>query len=196
MKIYNFFGKIGSRIKNRSLKGFVKNLWIPLVIIVCVIFADLLTKTIVENNLTLGQSVVLIPKFLSITYVLNEGAAFSMLEGKRWFLIAVTTVAVLILLLYLIYDCDKLTVLMKTAIALLIGGAIGNMVDRLAIGAVRDFIEFIYFGLDLPLLGESFAIFNLADSAVTIGTVLLIIGVIIGHHKKEKQDDKETALEE
>src|SRR5690606_31993135 len=97
-------------------------------------------------------------------YVLNEGAAFSMLEGKRWFLIAVTTVAVLILLLYLIYDCDKLTVLMKTAIALLIGGAIGNMVDRLAIGAVRDFIEFIYFGLDLPLLGESFAIFNLADS--------------------------------
>ena len=77
MKIYDFFGKIGSRIKNRSLKDFVKNLWVPLVIIACIIFADLLTKSIVENNLTLGQSVVLIPKFLSITYVLNEGAAFS-----------------------------------------------------------------------------------------------------------------------
>lgn len=195
MKIYDFFGKIGSRIKNRSLKDFVKNLWVPLVIIACIIFADLLTKSIVENNLTLGQSVVLIPKFLSITYVLNEGAAFSILEGKRWFLISVTAIAIILLLLYLIYDCDRLTALSKTAIALLIGGAIGNMVDRLAIGSVRDFIEIIYFGYDLPLLGERFAIFNLADSAVTIGVILLIIAIIIGHRKKEINDDKEAALE-
>jgi len=182
----NIFEKIFERIKNRSLKDFLKYLWLPLVIMVAVIFADLLTKSIIENKIALNQSVIIIPKFLSFTYVLNDGAAFSILEGQRWLFIITTVIAVLAILLYLIYDCDKLRALMKVALALILGGAVGNLVDRLAIGSVRDFIEIIFFGLDLPVFGDSFAIFNLADTAITIGTILLIIGVIIGHHKKEK----------
>lgn len=181
-------------MQNRSIKDYAKNLWLPLVIIFALVFLDMLTKSLIESNLELGQQIVLIPNFLSITYVLNEGAAFSVLEGQRWFFITVTSIAVILVLFYLIYDCDRLTVLMKIAIALIVGGAIGNFIDRLMLGAVRDFIEIIYFGKDLPLLGESFAIFNVADSGITVGTILLIIGILIGYHKKDKKDKTEPNL--
>ncbi|HEY8423321.1 MAG TPA: signal peptidase II [Clostridia bacterium] len=186
----NFFERFEERIRTREFKDYVKYIWLPAVIILGVIFADLLTKTIIENNLKLGQSITIIPDFLAFTYVLNEGAAFSILEGQRVFFIIITIIAIIVLLSYLIYDCDKLTVLMKIAVALLIGGATGNLIDRVSIGAVRDFIEIIFFGYDLPLLGKSFAIFNIADTAITIGTILLVIGVIIGHHKKEKTQEE------
>ena len=185
------FRDMFARMQNRSFKDYAKNLWLPLAIIFVMIFLDMLTKSLVESKLSLGQEIVLIPNFLSITYVLNEGAAFSILEGQRWFFITVTTIAVIIVLLYLIYDCDKLTLLMKIAISLIIGGAIGNYIDRLMIGKVRDFIQIVYFGHDLPLLGDRFAVFNIADSGITIGTILLIIGILIGYHKKDKKDKTE-----
>ena len=194
MKAMNFLEKLSARLTNRSFKDFVKSLWIPFVIIFAIIFADLLTKSIVENNLLVGQSIVVIPNFLSITYVLNEGAAFSILEGRRWFFIVTTLIMVIVFLVYLVFDSDRLTALMKVAIALMLGGAVGNLIDRIMIGAVRDFIEIIFFGWDLPLLGESFAVFNIADTAITIGTILIIIGLIIGHHKKEKTNE-EPSLE-
>mgnify|MGYP002410847313 CR=1 FL=1 len=185
------FRDMFARMQNRSFKDYAKNLWLPLAIIFVMIFLDMLTKSLVESKLSLGQEIVLIPNFLSITYVLNEGAAFSILEGQRWFFITVTTIAVIIVLLYLIYDCDKLTLLMKIAISLIIGGAIGNYIDRLMIGKVRDFIQIIFFGHDLPLLGDRFAVFNIADSGITIGTILLIIGILIGYQKKDKKDKTE-----
>lgn len=184
----NIFQKYLERIKNRSLKDFLKCLWLPLVIMVAVIFADLLTKSIIENKLSLNQSVILIPNFLAFTYVLNEGAAFSILEGQRWVFITITAIALIAMLLYLLYDCEKLTALLKVALALVMGGSVGNLVDRLALGKVRDFIQIIYFGYNIPVLGgESFAIFNVADAAITVGTILLIIGIIIGPYKKETQ---------
>jgi signal peptidase II len=182
----NIFSKYINRVKNRGPKDFVRHLWLPLVIMVAVIFVDLLTKSIIENKIALNQSVVIIPNFLSFTYVQNEGAAFSILEGQRWLFVTLTAIAVIAILLFLIYDCDKLTALMKVALGLIAGGGIGNLVDRLAIGKVRDFIEIYFFGLDLPVLGDSFAIFNIADSGITVGTILLIIGIIIGYQKKEK----------
>jgi signal peptidase II len=185
------FKDVFSRMQTRSFKSYAKNLWLPFAIIFILVFLDMLTKSLVESNVGLGQDIVLIPNFLSITYVLNDGAAFSILEGNRWFFIIVTSITVLLVLLYLIYDCDKLTLLMKISIGLIIGGAIGNYIDRLMLGAVRDFIQIIFFGYDLPLLGESFAIFNVADSAITVGTILLIIGVLIGYHKKEKKQDEQ-----
>ena len=185
------FKDVFSRMQTRSFKSYAKNLWLPFAIIFILVFLDMLTKSLVESNVGLGQDIVLIPNFLSITYVLNDGAAFSILEGNRWFFIIVTSITVLLVLLYLIYDCDKLTLLMKISIGLIIGGAIGNYIDRLLLGEVRDFIHIIFFGYDLPLLGESFAIFNVADSAITVGTILLIIGVLIGYHKKEKKQDEQ-----
>lgn len=181
------FRDMFARMQNRSFKDYAKNLWLPLAITFVIIFFDMLTKSLIESKLVLGQEIVLISNFLSITYVLNEGAAFSILEGKQWFFIIVTSIAVLLVLFYLIYDCDRLTLLMKIAIALIIGGATGNFIDRLMLGAVRDFIQIIYFGHDLPLLGDSFAIFNVADSGITVGTILLIIGILIGYHKKDKK---------
>ncbi|HEY8390846.1 MAG TPA: signal peptidase II [Clostridia bacterium] len=189
------FNNVFDRIKNRSYKDLAKNLWLPLVIIFVLIFSDMLSKSLVENNMELGQRLILIPNFLSITYVLNEGAAFSILSGKKWFFIIVTTVTVVVVMFYLIYDCDRLTVLMKIAIALIVGGALGNLIDRIMLGKVRDFIEIIFFGYDLPLLGESFAIFNIADCGITIGAILLIIGILIGYHKKDKSEQKEITTE-
>ena len=96
------FKDVFSRMQTRSFKSYAKNLWLPFAIIFILVFLDMLTKSLVESNVGLGQDIVLIPNFLSITYVLNDGAAFSMLEGNRWFFIIVTTITVLLVLLYLI----------------------------------------------------------------------------------------------
>lgn len=184
MNIKKSFDEIFLRIKSRNIKNYLSNMWLPFTIIIIFVFLDLFTKSMIESRFDEGESKVIIDNFLNFTYVLNDGAAFSSFSGKRIFFLITTSIASLILLFYIIYDSDRLTVLMKIALSLVLAGALGNFVDRVSIGEVRDFIHIIYFGKDLPLLGEDFAIFNIADSCVTIGSILLIIGVMIGYHKR------------
>lgn len=178
MKVKEFFSSIGKTIASRSLKDYVRYLLMPIIIIAAFVFFDLLTKGLIDKNMDLGDSITIIPKFLHFTYVINTGAAFSMLEGKIAFFVVVTVLVVLFVLFYLIYDCQTMHPIIKVALAMIVGGAIGNLVDRIQYRGVRDFIEIEYFGLDLPLIGRSFAIFNIADIGVTVGTILLIIGIL------------------
>lgn len=141
-----------------------------------VIILDLVSKYIIQSNVAL-HSVEIIKGFFSLTYAENTGMAWSLLSGKQAFLSVVSAVAIGVMIYYLIKEKPK--GLIKYALALMIGGAFGNLFDRVVLGYVRDFLDFIIFGYDFP-------IFNVADSALTIGVCLLILATLL-EDKKETQ---------
>ena len=104
-----------------------------------------------------------------------------MMSGAVWFFIVVAIIASAIMIYLLISNKWGLTTFNKISIALVFGGAIGNLIDRIALGGVRDFIYF---------KSINFAIFNIADAAVTIGGVLLIIGIIVEMIKTFSKKEK------
>ncbi len=134
------------------------------IVICAVIGADLISKhMIAASGIT---DIVLIPGFFHITYAENTGMAWSLLSGQTGLLALISAVAIGVMLRYLLVNKpDKLT---SFALALMIGGAAGNLYDRLFLGYVRDFLNFYIFGYDFP-------VFNIADAALCIGVFLLVI---------------------
>lgn len=143
-----------------------------------IIIIDQFTKYLTVSNIELGQIVDFIPGLLSFTYVQNTGAAWSILEGRMIFFYIVTIIVVGLLIYFLHHDA-KGSRLLSLAIAMMIGGAIGNFIDRLLYQYVIDMVrlEFI-----------SFPIFNVADTALTLGVGLMLIGVIYEEFIKDKQN--------
>lgn len=128
---------------------------------------DQIVKILVSNYLILGQTTKIINNFFYLTYVQNTGAAFSILIGYRYILIIIT----LIFLYYLYKDTKKQTNPNKLAIlshGLLLGGIIGNLIDRIIYGYVIDYLDFMIFNYNFP-------IFNLADTFIVIGCIILVI---------------------
>ena len=125
------------------------------------VIADQGVKYLVSVNLQLGQSLTLVEGLVDITYVLNKGAAFSILQGQRLIFIVITPL-VIAALLWFVRGVPKNDRVFRTALALFCGGALGNFIDRLRVGAVTDFIDFHFF-----------PIFNVADSCIVIGVALL-----------------------
>ena len=126
-----------------------------------------------------GESIVLIPKTLSFTYVLNEGAAFGILENQRIFFL-VTTLLVVGGGFILLFRYEKKHILLKISSGLILGGALGNFVDRVIIGVVRDFIDLT---LVDSVIGYSFPVFNVADIFVVVGVILLAVYILFIHDK-------------
>jgi signal peptidase II len=152
--------------------GFGEFLRLMLFITLPVLLLDQLTKLYIARHLFLHQDVVLIPHWLDITYTLNPGAAFSMFAGMpAWFrsslLLGLAAAAIVVLIVLLIRD-PRLS-LTSAALALILAGAIGNLIDRLWRGPVVDFILMHYYSHNYP-------VYNIADSAITIGVVLIVIG--------------------
>ena len=147
-----------------------------LVIIIALLVAiDQLTKVVMRVWLQPLQSVEVIPHFIRFRYVLNTGAAFSMLENARWFFIVITvifTVACLVALcsgkLQSKYPILKNNFI-KCTLVLISAGGIGNLIDRIFVGKVVDFIEPVF---------VNFAVFNFADMLVTVGTIMLAVYLI------------------
>lgn len=144
-----------------------------LLISASVIVADRITKHWVTRNIRIGDVIPVIPHVLGISHWLNEGAAFSLFAdtaspGKvRWALIAFTLVAAVAVLGALIRLGSRVT-LATVALALILGGAIGNVHDRIAYGSVVDFIEVHIFTYHWPD-------FNVADSSIVVGACLLLL---------------------
>ena len=139
-----------------------------------VIFFDQVSKSWIENKFSLYQSIQVIPNFLHITYIQNTGGAFGILADFKglyfkavFILFTFLTIGVVGFFYYKLKPNQKAPAL---GIALIIGGAIGNLIDRIRLGGVIDFIDVHYYSLHWPA-------FNVADSAITIGSVLL--GVLI-----------------
>ena len=145
------------------------------------VVADRLTKTWVAAHVRLGGAIPVIPRVLRITHWTNEGAAFSMFAGSasphvvRWGLIAFTLAAALAVFIAMLRFGNRIT-LATVALALILGGALGNVHDRIVYGSVVDFIEVHIFSYHWPD-------FNLADSSIVIGACLLFFESLLPHKK-------------
>ena len=135
------------------------------VIAATVILLDQITKIVIQTNVSL-HNVPVIKGFFSLVYLKNTGAAWSMFSGMTGVLALVSAVAVGVLIWYL--TVKKPVGLTRIALALMLGGAAGNLIDRLFLQYVRDFLSFNIFGYAFP-------VFNIADVALCIGVFLLAV---------------------
>lgn len=125
--------------------------------------ADLVTKWVVQRYMALGDSIPVIPGVFHLTYVMNAGAAFGMLQNQRTFFLVVSVVAVAVIL-YFAWQLRQPWGFLPLALGLQLGGALGNFIDRLRYGQVVDFFDF-----------RVWPVFNVADSAISVGVGLLIL---------------------
>ncbi len=140
-----------------------------------VLALDQASKFYVRSHMTLYETVPLIRNWLDLTYTQNTGAAFSMFTNMPpWFrgaVLASLAVAAIVMLLIMLVQSDRLS-MNSIAFALIMAGAAGNLIDRASRGQVTDFIRAHYYSLSYP-------VFNVADSAITIGVVLILLGVFL-----------------
>lgn len=144
---------------------------------------DQLSKLLAVKLLAPVETVPLWSGVLHLTYVENRGAAFGMLADHRWIFMSISSVAIVAIAIYL-YSGKNTNKLFTSALMLIVSGGIGNMIDRIALGYVVDFIDFALI---------DFAVFNIADSLVCIGAGLLILSLvldIINEAKLEKAKKK------
>ena len=133
-------------------------------ILLCI---DQISKLLVVNLLTKTDSITIIKNFFYLTYINNDGAAFSILVGKRIFLILIAVLVIVMLIRY-IKKNNIQNKLELVSISLIIGGSLGNLMDRVVRGYVIDFLDFKIFNYNFP-------IFNLADTFIVIGVFLLLL---------------------
>lgn len=141
-----------------------KKLIMYLVICVCL---DQFSKMAITFFMNINQSITIIPNFFNITYVTNTGAAFSILSGFRVVFIIVSIIALNIIYLYFIKD-KNLKNYEIVLYGFLLGGIIGNLIDRVLFGYIIDFLAFQFFNYQ-------FAIFNIADASIVVATVILLL---------------------
>ena len=147
-----------------------------IIVIILSIAADQLSKYLVLENLVEIGSYPLIENILHFTYVENRGAAFGMLSNHRWVFMVLSVLGIGAMFVWLVWEKPK-SLWMRTAIALVIGGGIGNMIDRIALGYVIDFIDCRFI---------DFYVFNVADSCVCVGCAMFMIGAIWEEVKNAK----------
>lgn len=144
-----------------------------------VIILDQLTKQLITRTMELGDSNPIVSNFFYITYHRNSGAAFGILQGQMLFFYVVTAVAVIGILIWLSKLNLKESRVLAIALAMILGGALGNFIDRIMYQAVIDFIHTVWWGRDFP-------IFNLADSALVCGAALMIFDILILDRNRNK----------
>ncbi len=165
---------------------------IVIIIAIFIVAADQLSKVWVLATLKEVKDIPVIDGVLHWHYAQNTGAAFSMMNSVEWFPILVAVFAGLVALAALVYSFTrkhKMHILEIISLGLVVGGAIGNLIDRIRFGYVLDFIY-------VKLI--NFAIFNIADSALVVGAILLSVYVLFFHEKyiKKITDSKEDAQPE
>ena len=180
----------------RSLQGYGKRVMqekkspllylIYAAIVALSVAIDQFTKYLAVRYLTAVDTVPLIKDILHLTYVENTGAAFGMMKDKRWLFMTVSVVAIVVIA-FILWMYGRELVFASVCLAMVLGGGIGNMIDRIALGYVVDFIDF---------RAINFAVFNGADSFVCVGAFLLIIYLIkdlVREYKLEKQKKAESS---
>ncbi len=143
---------------------------------------DQVTKALVVSHMTLHQELPFLPGFMRFYYTQNKGAAFSILSDHPWVFLVFSAVAMAVIV-YLLYRFRGRHPLLTVSLAMILGGGIGNMIDRVVNGYVVDFLDFQF---------VKFAVFNVADIFVTCGSVALGIYLIVIEPRVEKRlRDKE-----
>ncbi len=160
----------------------MKKMYIKTIIIsFIIILIDQISKGLIDKYIEFGQRIKIINKLFYITNVNNTGAAWGMLPNRTDLLILLTIVVIIVLLQYL--KSFKKSSNNIIAFGILLGGIIGNFIDRLFIGYVKDFLELTIFNYNFP-------IFNISDMCIVIGAILLIIAIINGEDKNESKSKK------
>lgn len=147
-------------------------------IVVGVVALDQLVKRIIVANLSLAQSIPVIQDIFHITYIRNTGAAFSLMDGMQWFLVLFPVLLVMAAITFLIIKRKNGHPLLLSSVAMIAGGGVGNLIDRIAYGYVVDFFDF-----------RIFPIFNVADIFVCVGCGLMILYVLFFDGKKDGKRD-------
>lgn len=155
---------------------------------VLVLVLDQITKWVIVHTMELYETRSVIGEFLQITSHRNRGAAFSILQDQRWFFVTTTIFIVAGIIWYLMkIRKDSTKKLLCVALSLLLGGAVGNFVDRALFGEVVDFIQFHFqfsiFGLDIDYI---YPIFNVADSGIVIGVILIFVDSVLTWRKERR----------
>lgn len=148
------------------------------IIAIIVIGIDQLTKWVIVNTMEYGEQITVIDNFFYFTSHRNKGAAWGILQGQMLFFYIITAIVV-VGIIYYMQKYAKESKLLAISLSLILGGALGNFIDRLFRKEVVDFFDFIIFRYDFP-------IFNVADSALVVGVILIIIATIIDETKKGK----------
>ena len=157
------------------------------IVLPCVLFALLLTLDLVSKHLidkslgTVGASKEIIHGFISFIYIHNSGAAWGIFSGRPIFLIIISIIVIALFIAFYVLRLrkfkDKISLWLSVSLGFIAGGCFGNLIDRIAFGYVRDFINFDFM---------NFPVFNVADICLTVGIILLFIYFIFFYSKEEK----------
>lgn len=142
------------------------------------ILVDQIVKIIISSTMDVGETIPVIKDIFHFTYIRNEGAAFGMLSEHRWVFMIISSVAIVAMCIYLFKFCKE-RMLTRIGVALVIGGGIGNMIDRIFLGYVVDMIDCRFI---------DFYIFNVADSCVCVGAGIVFLGVLLDTVKEIKEN--------
>lgn len=147
-----------------------------------VLIIDQIVKLLINNKMALYQQIKIIPKFFTIYYVKNTGAAFSILEDST-ILLTIISVIFIVILDRMIKKEKTFTKLSAISLGMIMGGIFGNLIDRIIHHAVIDYLSFQIFKYEFP-------VFNIADIGITVGVGLLIISMILEHKKDVRRNIK------
>ncbi|MBR2715842.1 MAG: signal peptidase II [Ruminococcus sp.] len=154
-----------------------------LVLALLLVVVDQVIKYFVLEYLQPVQSVTAIPHLLDLVYVENTGVAFGMFKDMKWLFITITSIVIVLFIILLIKNA-KSSKLFAVASALIIGGGIGNLIDRVFLGFVVDYLQLSFFP----------PVCNFADYCISIGTVLLVIYLLFYSDVNKESDKKEKKL--
>lgn len=162
-------------------KGDFMKKKIVIISVVCFLI-DQIFKSLLDRIFYLGQTITIIPSFFSLTYVRNDGAAWSLLAGNQIFLIVISILAIFALYYFFIKG-KELNILEAISYGLLYGGIFGNLIDRIFRGYVIDFFDF-------TLSNYHFPVFNIADICIVIGVLFVILSLWKGEkHGKTRSNN-------
>ena len=153
--------------------------FIALAIGVVLAAADQFFKYLILSNFEVGQTQALIPNLLNLTYVRNEGVAFGLFSGMQWIFIVLTTLMLAAIIIYMFKKRPQGKFFYFT-VALIVGGGVGNLIDRVAYGYVVDYLSLTFFK----------PVCNFADYCITVGVVLLAVYLLFFADKKDKKVKK------
>jgi len=144
------------------------------------VFADQISKTVVRNTMSLYESIPVIPEFFHLTYVTNDGMAFGINFPFGIYVFSAISIIFTGFLFWYLWSIKDDEIVVRTGVALILAGAIGNLIDRIFLGEVVDFLDF--------MIGDfHWYVFNLADSCVTVGLGFVLYDSLILNRKKVSQ---------
>ena len=142
------------------------------------VLADQISKTAIRSTMTLYESITVIPGFFHLTYITNDGMAFGINFPFGIYIFSTISIILTVILFWYLWTIREENIILRSGVALILAGAIGNLIDRLFLGEVVDFLDF--------MIGDlHWYVFNFADSFVTIGMGIILYDAIILEKKRQ-----------